>query len=111
MTISSHLSPPDRTAVSATAPAVPGHRTGPKHSPRRAKVVFVEPAVSQIDKLTTAQVHALDRAVVTLSVRPDTGRPSPDGRLRDYRHDLEEVRVIYFVTALRTVVVVTYVEG
>jgi hypothetical protein len=87
------------------------HRTGPNHSPRRAKVTFVEPAVSQLGKLTAAQVHALDRAVVALSVRPDIGCLSPDGRLRDYRDDLEEVRVIYFVTALQTVVVVTYLEA
>lgn len=87
------------------------HKTGPNHSRRRAKVTFVEPAISQIDNLTAAQVNALDRAVVTLSARPDVGRLSPDGRLRDYRDDLEELRVIYFVTALQTVVVVTYVEA
>ncbi|MQS16110.1 type II toxin-antitoxin system RelE/ParE family toxin [Streptomyces kaniharaensis] len=78
--------------------------------PRRAEVAFSDLAARQLEKLTAAQIHRLDRALVTISVRPDLGQPMPDGRLRDYRDDIEGVRVIYHVTVLRTIVVVGYVE-
>lgn len=82
----------------------------PDHGPRRARVVIVEPALSQLDKLTAAETHRLDRAVVAISANPEIGTPVPDTLLRDYTDDIEGVRVIYYVTALRTITVVAYIE-
>ncbi len=86
----------------------------PRHSRPRAKVVFSESAQKQIEALTDeAALLALDRALAVLSVDPDAGAPIPGSHpgLRDYRDDVDDVRVIYFVTALRTVVVVAYIEA
>ncbi|MER7050310.1 hypothetical protein [Streptomyces jumonjinensis] len=83
----------------------------PDHGPRRARVVIVEPALSQLDKLTAAETHRLDRAVVAISANPEIGTPVPDTLLRDYTDEIEGVRVIYYVTALRTITVVAYVEA
>ncbi|MYW18142.1 hypothetical protein GT039_21780, partial [Streptomyces sp. SID2955] len=63
---------------------------------------------------TEADLHALDRALVVISVDPDAGEPLPGDSsgpsLRQYTDEVETVRVLYFVTALRTVVVVAYIE-
>ncbi|MEU1424987.1 type II toxin-antitoxin system RelE/ParE family toxin [Kitasatospora sp. NPDC005751] len=79
-------------------------------SPPRAEVAFSDLAARQLDKLTAAQIHRLDRALVAISVRPDLGHPLRGGQLRDYRDDLDRVRVIYHVTVRQTIVVVGYVE-
>jgi hypothetical protein len=56
----------------------------------------------------------LDRALVVISVDPDIGEPLPgdaaEPQLRQYADEVERVRLLYFVTALRTVVVVAYIE-
>ncbi|MFJ9339113.1 hypothetical protein ACIRP0_07445 [Streptomyces sp. NPDC101733] len=92
--------------------------TGP--TPRRARIAFSESAAKQLEELgTEAAVHALDRALVALSVDPEIGDPlpaaaDPDGgrpALRRYADEIERVVVLYFVTALRTVVVVAYIEA
>jgi hypothetical protein len=51
-------------------------------------------------------------ALAVLSVDPEAGVPIRGSHpgLRDYRDDVDDVRVIYFVSALRTVVVVAYIE-
>ncbi|MGK3944693.1 hypothetical protein [Streptomyces sp. RP5T] len=41
---------------------------------------------------------------------PGIPAPRPAPQLRQYTDDIEHVRVLYFVTALRTVVVVAYIE-
>ncbi|WP_331489849.1 hypothetical protein [Streptomyces sp. Go40/10] len=48
-----------------------------------------------------------------LSVDPDAGAPIPGSHpgLRDYRDDVDDVRIIYFITALRTIVVVAHIEA
>ncbi|MFI6530164.1 hypothetical protein [Streptomyces uncialis] len=83
----------------------------PDHGPRHARVVIVEPALNQLNKLTAAEIHRLDRAVVAISANPEIGTPVPDTLLRDYTDDIEDVRVIYYVTALRTITVVAYIEA
>jgi ParE toxin of type II toxin-antitoxin system, parDE len=86
----------------------------PRHSRPRARIAFSDSAEKQIEALTDeAQLLALDRALAVLSVDPDAGAPIPGSHpgLRDYRDDVDDVRVVYFVTALRTVVVVAYVEA
>ncbi|GHB07119.1 hypothetical protein ACIQRS_25690 [Streptomyces termitum] len=87
----------------------------PPHDRRRARVAFSDAAAKQLEALTDeAELHALDRALVVLSVDPEIGEPIPgstDGpQLRQYADDVERVRLLYFVTALKTVVVVAYIE-
>ncbi|MGW3984730.1 hypothetical protein [Streptomyces mirabilis] len=83
----------------------------PEHAPRRSQVVLVEPALSQLAKLTGTETHRLDRAIVAVSVNPELGTPVPDTLLRDYVDDVDGVRVIYYVTALRQITIVAYVEA
>lgn len=83
----------------------------PDLGPRRARVVLVETALTQLSKLSAAETHRLDRAIVAISVNPELGTPVQDTLLRDYVDDVDGVRVIYFVTALKTITVVAYVEA
>lgn len=85
------------------------------HGPRRAQVAFSDSAAKQLDAVTSeAELHALDRALVVISVDPDAGEALPGDsagpQLRQYTDDVERVRLLYWVTALRTVVVVAYIE-
>jgi hypothetical protein len=85
------------------------------HGPRRARIAFSDSAAKQLENITSAaEIHALDRALVVLSIDPDAGEPIPGSaagpQLRQYADEVEAVRVLYFVTALRTVVVVAYIE-
>jgi hypothetical protein len=85
------------------------------HGPRRARIAFSDSAAKQLEQITSeADIHALDRALVVISVDPDVGEPIPSNTagpaLRQYADEVEQVRVLYFVTALRTVVVVAYIE-
>ncbi|MGW5640910.1 hypothetical protein [Streptomyces sp. NPDC003832] len=87
----------------------------PPHHRRRARIVFSDAAAKQLEGITSeSELHALDRALVVISVDPDIGEPLPANAdspaLRQYTDDVEAVRVLYFVTALRTVVVVAYIE-
>jgi len=84
-----------------------------RHSRGRARVFFSDSAARQIQAITDERaVHALDRTLTALSVDPALGTPIPDSHpeLREYADDVEDVRVIYYVTALRTVIVIAYVE-
>ncbi|MEU4800449.1 hypothetical protein [Streptomyces sp. NPDC023327] len=83
----------------------------PEHAPRRSQVVLVEPALRQLAKLTASETHRLDRAIVAISVNPELGTPVPDTLLRDYVDYVDGVRVIYYVTALRQITIVAYVEA
>lgn len=86
----------------------------PKHSRRRARVLFSDSAAKQIEAVTDeAEIHALDRALVALSVDPSLGTPIAGSHpeLLEYVDDVDDVRVLYYVTALRTVIVVAYVEA
>jgi hypothetical protein len=87
----------------------------PPHSPRRARIAFSDTAAKQLENITSeAEIHALDRALVVISVDPDIGEPLPgdaaEPQLRQYADEVERVRLLYFVTALRTVVVVACIE-
>ncbi|MET9323660.1 hypothetical protein ABZX75_26275 [Streptomyces sp. NPDC003038] len=74
-------------------------------------VVMVEPALTQLTKLTANETHRLDRAIVTISVNPELGTELPGTLLRDYADEIDGVRVIYYVTALRTITIVAYIEA
>ncbi|MFF0486835.1 hypothetical protein [Streptomyces sp. NPDC004435] len=87
----------------------------PQHARRRARIAFTDPAAKQLENLTSeAGIHALDRALVVVSVDPEVGEPIPGSaagpQLREYADEVERVRLLYWVTALRTVVVVAYLE-
>jgi hypothetical protein len=82
----------------------------PSHAPRRAQVLFHTPAAQQIEKITADETHRLDRALVAISVRPDIGELRSDAPIRDYRDEIEGVRVIYYATVLKTIVIAVYVE-
>ncbi|WP_431789270.1 hypothetical protein [Streptomyces sp. G9] len=60
------------------------------------------------------ELHALDRALVVISVDPEVGELLPGGpaspRLREYTDTVERVRLLYWMSSLGTVVVVAYVE-
>ncbi|KOU56893.1 hypothetical protein ADK96_37305 [Streptomyces sp. IGB124] len=72
---------------------------------------MVEPALTQLTKLTANETHRLDRASVAISVNPELGTEVPGTLLRDYADEIDGVRVIYYMTALRTITVVAYVEA
>ncbi|MEV2255967.1 hypothetical protein AB0I94_36340 [Streptomyces sp. NPDC050147] len=83
----------------------------PEHGSRRSQVILVEPALTQLAKLTASETHRLDRAIVAISVNPELGTEVPGTLLRDYADEIDGVRVIYYVTALRTITIVAYVEA
>ncbi|MFG2991814.1 hypothetical protein ACGFZK_21410 [Streptomyces sp. NPDC048257] len=83
----------------------------PDPTARRSRVVVVEPALTQLTKLTANETHRLDRAIVAVSVNPQLGTEVPGTLLRDYADEIDGVRVIYYVTALRTITIVAYVEA
>ncbi|MFF9131488.1 hypothetical protein [Streptomyces sp. NPDC014806] len=83
----------------------------PEHAPRRSQVVMVEPALSQLQKLTAAETHRLDRVIVAISVNPELGTPVPDTLLRDHADDVDGARVICYATALRHIAILAYVEA
>ncbi|KPI00003.1 hypothetical protein OK074_5951 [Actinobacteria bacterium OK074] len=85
------------------------------HGPHRARITFSDSAAKQLESLTSeADIHALDRALVVISVDPEVGEPLPGTaagpRLREYADDVERVRILYWVSVLQTVVVVAYIE-
>ncbi|MDX3772177.1 MULTISPECIES: hypothetical protein [unclassified Streptomyces] len=86
-----------------------------QHGPRRARIAFSDSTTKQLENLTSeAEIHALDRALVVISVDPDVGEPIPGDatgpQLRQYTDEVERVRFLCWVTALRTSVVVAYIE-
>lgn len=66
---------------------------------------MVEPALTQLGKLDASETHRLDRAIVAISVNPGLGTEVPGTLLRDYTDDIDGVRVIYYITALRTIII------
>ncbi|MEV5012484.1 hypothetical protein [Streptomyces sp. NPDC055692] len=87
----------------------------PQRGPRRARIAFSDSAAKQLENISSeAEIHALDRALVVVSVDPDVGEALPGDsvgpQLRQYTDEVERVRLLYWVTALRTVVVVVYIE-
>ncbi|MFE4830744.1 hypothetical protein [Streptomyces sp. NPDC056672] len=50
----------------------------------------MELALSQLAKVTAAETHHLDRAIVAFSVNPEFGTPAPSTLLRDYVDDIPD---------------------
>ncbi|MFE1029703.1 hypothetical protein ACFW5I_35090 [Streptomyces sp. NPDC058818] len=84
------------------------------HGLRRARIAFSAAAKQLEATASEADLHALDRALVVVSVGPDIDEPLPGDssspQLRQYTDDIEGVRPLYWVTAPRTVVVVAYIK-
>ncbi|MFD8931292.1 hypothetical protein [Streptomyces mirabilis] len=83
----------------------------PDHGARRSRVILVEPALTQLAKLTADETHRLDRAIVAISVNPALGTEVPGTLLRDYVDEIDGVRVIFYATALGSITIVAYVEA
>jgi hypothetical protein len=81
------------------------------HAARRSRVVMVEPALTQLAKLTASETHRLDRVIVAISVNPELGTEVSGTLLRDYADEIDGVRVIFYVTTLRTITIVSYIEA
>lgn len=83
----------------------------PKHARgRRPRIVLIEPAETQVRTLTTAQTARVDAALNTIAAAPDEVKPhATASALRDYQHD--GVRLIFYATALGSILIVTYVEA
>lgn len=82
----------------------------PKHSGgRRARVVWHDTAVKQVTAMSPDDRVRLDRLLVAITRDPTIGQPDASGLLRDYRAD--ECRIVYFATALGSVIVVAYAEA
>lgn len=55
----------------------------PQHGPRRARIAFSDFAAKQLETFTSeAEIHALDRALVVISVDPDADEPIPGDTTR-----------------------------
>ncbi|MFE6853856.1 hypothetical protein ACFVDH_24055 [Streptomyces sp. NPDC057674] len=83
----------------------------PKHTRggRRPRIVFIEPAETQVRVLSREQTARLDAALSTLAEAPaDVKQHATATALRDYQHD--GIRVIFYATALGSILIVTYVE-
>ncbi|OKJ48092.1 hypothetical protein AMK27_38790 [Streptomyces sp. CB02009] len=84
----------------------------PKHSRggRRPRIVFIEPAETQVRVLTTEQTGRLDAALNAIAADPTDVKPhATASALRDFQHD--GIRVIFYATALGSILIVTYVEA
>ncbi|MGW7412727.1 hypothetical protein [Streptomyces sp. NPDC054863] len=71
--------------------------------------MFVPPAETQVDALTDPQVVRLDAALNAIAADPTAVRQHSTAQaLRDYQH--EDIRVVFYATALGSILIVTYVE-
>ncbi|MFE0654196.1 hypothetical protein ACFVZH_37200 [Streptomyces sp. NPDC059534] len=71
--------------------------------------MFIEPAETQVRMLSTAQTAVLDSTLNVIAADPGAVKQHASASaLRDYEHD--GVRVIFYATALGSILIVTYVE-
>lgn len=112
--------PPGRNCARPSPPALPrSARPSPDDLTARPSPLGEDHVLrlrrGQVEAITNeAEIHALDRALVVISVDPDIGEPIPataaGPRLREFTDDVERVRLLYWTSALGTVVVVAYIE-
>ncbi|MGW6978287.1 hypothetical protein ACWGE1_02370 [Streptomyces sp. NPDC054932] len=79
-----------------------------RQGPKRARIVFYDVALEQIERMTAAERERLDPVLVAVSRNPELGILSKHGAVREHRED--GVRVLYVPTALGTLILVAYVE-
>ncbi|MET9541064.1 hypothetical protein ABZY16_26785 [Streptomyces sp. NPDC006553] len=82
----------------------------PEHTrSRRPRIVFIEPAETQVRLLTVEQTSRLDAALNVIAAAPaDVKQHATAPALRDYQHD--GIRAVFYATALGSILIVTYVE-
>ncbi|GGP78467.1 hypothetical protein [Streptomyces melanogenes] len=82
----------------------------PKHSRGRgARIVFLPPADAQVELLSPYQAERLDLVLERIAAAPDAVKPhATASALRDYQQ--ADARVIFYATALGSIIIVTYVE-
>ncbi|MEU6406222.1 hypothetical protein [Streptomyces sp. NPDC046985] len=85
------------------------------HGPLRAPIAVTDSAAEQMDATASeAELPALNRALVVVAVEPDVGEPlHGDGtgpRLRQYVGDVDPLRLLCWVSALQSAVVVAFIE-
>ncbi|MFD9240636.1 hypothetical protein ACFV0D_01610 [Streptomyces sp. NPDC059556] len=83
----------------------------PEHGTRCSRVIMVEPAFTQLAKLTASETHRLDRGIIAISVNSELGTEVPGTLLRGYADEVDGVRVIFFVSALGSITIVAFVEA
>ncbi|WP_424210615.1 hypothetical protein ACN20G_00150 [Streptomyces sp. BI20] len=86
--------------------AEPGARPGAGSG----RIVLVEPAVRQVGALDAAETRRVDAVLGAIAADPGLGRPIPETLLCDHVDPGTGVRVVYYATALRSLVLVVYVE-
>ncbi|MCX5233475.1 hypothetical protein [Streptomyces sp. NBC_00233] len=82
----------------------------PRHTRgRRPRIVFIEPAETQVRLLSPAQTAVLDATLNVIAADPGAVKQhAAASALRDFQHD--GVRVIFYATALGSILIVTYIE-
>ncbi|MEU5425805.1 hypothetical protein AB0H73_09375 [Streptomyces olivoreticuli] len=71
--------------------------------------MFVEPAETQIRALSLAQISRVDAALNTIAADPSAVKAhATASALHDFQH--EGIRVVFYATALGSILIVTYVE-
>jgi hypothetical protein len=79
--------------------------------PRRARVDFSDLVMKQVETVsTTADGRRIDRVLAVLAANPLLGDETPQAMMRSYWDEAEQVRVVYFLTALQTRILVSYLE-
>lgn len=83
-----------------------------KHGqPRRAEIFFSDAAYKQLDKVTvTADARRIDRALAVLAADPELGEETPRPMMRSRWDEVEQVRIVYWLSAMRHRIVVGYLE-
>ncbi|MFE5940867.1 hypothetical protein ACFQ69_36735 [Streptomyces sp. NPDC056470] len=71
--------------------------------------MFIEPAETQVRTLGAAQTSQLDAALNEIAADPADVKPHATATaLRDHQH--AGVRIVFYATALGSILIVTYVE-
>jgi len=87
-------------------------RVSPKHiagGGQRPRIAWHDTALKQISTMTDEDRQRLDRLLTAVSLDPDIGTPDASGLLRD--HQADGCRLLYVATALRSLIIIAYVEA
>ena len=78
-----------------------------RHAPHHGRLIISEQAAGPIAALSDPELHALDRALVAISIDPRIGDALAGSRLHELRDGT--IRVIYHV-AMRGTIIIAYTE-
>ncbi|MFJ8828301.1 hypothetical protein ACIREE_42150 [Streptomyces sp. NPDC102467] len=80
-----------------------------QHPPHRARIVFYDVALEQVNAMAPAELARLDVVLRVIAALPTVGTSTKRGSARQY--EMGPVRVLYVRTALGTLVLVAHVEA